>query len=279
MGLFDMKTLKRRPNLQQPYVVVALFILLSASNMAFSQNDSRFHIDLVVFANNDPSNRYEEDWPDNLHLRYPRNWVRIDNSGNSLQKVDYMDPEFEKTLKSLRLSSRYKPLIQASWQQDLKSRKNAPAILIQGGRQYGNHYELEGYLRVAVERYLHVDTNLWLSSFGSQAGNYYLPRQPLRFDEPEEESPFIDEDFESSPEYAKFLEQNPSSTQTLSQTPVQAQNNDYPIEQIVVMKQQRRMRSDELHFIDHPRFGLIIKVTKIKTKPVESEPGSVNAAQ
>lgn len=273
-----MNTLHRRL-LRRPLAGLLTALLLSFSGIVLSQNDNRFHVDLVVFKNNDQASRYEEDWPDNLHLRYPRNWTRINNSGNTLQKVDYIDPEFEKTLKSLRLSSRYKPLLQASWQQDLSSRKKAPAILIQGGKQYGNHYELEGYIRIAVERYLHVDTNLWLSSFGDRGGNFYLPRQPLSFNEAEEEeTSFVDKEFESSPEYAEFLKQNPGYSPKTSQA--QSQSNDYPIEQIVVMKQQRRMRSDELHFIDHPRFGVVIKITKIKERSADStEANSGNPAQ
>ena len=85
--------------------LLAVFVL-TFSGVALSQNDNRFHIDLVVFANNEQASLYEEDWPDNLHLRYPRNWTRISSSASSPQKVDYMDPEFAQTLRSLRLSSR-----------------------------------------------------------------------------------------------------------------------------------------------------------------------------
>jgi hypothetical protein len=266
-----MNTLHRRPLYLYSFTALVSVLLLAFSGVAMSQNDSRFHIDLVVFANNDQSSQYEEDWPDNLHLSYPRNWLHINNSGNTLQKVDYMDPEFEKAFNSLRLSSRYKPLIQASWQQNLTSRKQAPAILIQGGKQYGSHYQLEGYIRVAVERYLHLDTNLWMTSFSGTGSNYYLPSQPLSLNEPEEEPVFVDESFESSPEYAEFLKQNPSYLSADNQPQTATQNNDEQIDQIVVMKQQRRMRSDELHFIDHPRFGVIMKVTKIQAAPARNE--------
>jgi hypothetical protein len=236
-----------------------LVILWGFSAVAFGQNDDRFHIDMVIYANNDPANMYEEEWPDNVHLRYPRNWVRLQSNSelSSPRIVDSSDPEFAKAAKSLRMSSRYKPLFLASWEQDLKSRKKAPAILIQGGKQFGKHYELEGYVRVAVERYLHLDTNLWLVSYGSRGGDYYLPHQPQSYDV-EEPSPSVDEAFTSTPEYTQFKAQNPGF-----QNDIAPQNAAFPIEQIVVMKQHRRMRSDELHFIDHPKFGVIIKVTKI----------------
>ncbi|MBB5187406.1 MULTISPECIES: CsiV family protein [Zhongshania] len=242
------------------YYALFLLLLWGFSAAAFGQNTDRFHIDMVVYANNDPGNMYEEDWPDNVHLRYPRKWVRLQTNTNSPRIVDSSDPEFAKAAQSLRMSSRYRPLFLASWEQDLLPRKKSPAILIQGGRQFGKHYELEGYIRIAVERYLHVDTNLWLVRYGSHSGNYYLPHQPQSYDEPEELSSLADKAFEDSPEYRQFKQQNPDF-----QPSAQAQQDaDHPIEQIVVMKQQRRMRSDELHFIDHPKFGVIIKVTKIK---------------
>ena len=238
-----------------------LFMLWGFSAAAFGQNNDRFHIDMVIYGNNDPANMYEEEWPDNVHLRYPRNWVRLQSStgASSPRIVDSSDPEFAKAAKSLRMSSRYKPLFLASWEQDLKPRKKAPAILIQGGKRHGKHYELEGYVRIAVERYLHLDTNLWLVSYGSRGGDYYLPHQPQSYDEVEEPLPLANQGFATTPEYAQFKEQNPGFQ---ANAPYQ-QNTDNPIEQIVVMKQHRRMRSDELHFIDHPKFGVIIKVTKI----------------
>jgi hypothetical protein len=275
-----MNTLQRRPLYRCPITTLLAMLLLTFSSVVMSQNDSRFHVDLVVFANNDQSSQYEEDWPDNLHLRYPRNWLRFNNSDSTLQKVDYMDPEFEKAFSSLRLSSRYKPLMQASWQQDLTPRKQAPAILIQGGEQYGSHYQLEGYIRVAVERYLHLDTNLWMTTFGNTgSGNHYLPRQPLNLNEPEEEPAFVDESFESSSEYAEFLKQTPSYLSADNQPLTATQINDEPIDRIVVMAQQRRMRSDELHFIDHPRFGVIIKITKIQAASASNEADSDDGAQ
>ena len=250
---------------QRRYCALLFTLLWGCSGMALCQNSDRFHIDMVIYANNDPGNMYEEDWPDNVHLRYPRKWVRLQSSDSNISPhiVDSSDPEFAKTAQSLRMSSRFKPLFQASWEQDLKPRKKSPVILIQGGKQYGEHYELEGYIRIAVERYLLLDTDLWLVRYGNNSGNYYLPHQPQSHNEPEELPPMVDPAFAATPEYQQFKQQNPGFQASANHQPQTQQDADYPIEQIVIMKQQRRMRSDELHFIDHPKFGVIIKVTKI----------------
>jgi hypothetical protein len=48
---------------------------------------------------------------------------------------------------------------------------------------------------------------------------------------------------------------------------------DYAWRHAVLLQQSRRMRGGELHYIDHPMFGLLIKVTRYKFEPfVETEP-------
>ena len=171
---------------RQRFFALLFATLLSAG--ALAQPDGRYQIDLVVYANTDPAAQQAEVWPDNLHLRYPHDWVRLNNQGEAnLSRVGTNHPQFAKALRSLKLSSRYRILTQLSWIQDLEPRKRAPAVLIQGGERYGEHYELEGYVRIALERYLYAEPQLWLSRFGYQQGNYYLPRRPNRHQPIDEE--------------------------------------------------------------------------------------------
>lgn len=251
-----------------PRLSLLALILLAFSLTAplQAQADNRYQVDLVVYANNDPGANQAESWPDNLHLRYPRDWRSLKAGGDGhLNTVSTQHPRFAKALRSLQLSSRYRILTQQSWIQDLKPRRNAPAILIRGGREYGEHYELEGYIRIALERYLYAQPMLWLSRFGERSGNYYLPRHPYR-QPPEQDSGFIDESFENSAEYAEFLRQNPQlqDADPANSIPAGAE----PVERIVVMDQERRMRSEELHYIDHPLFGLLIMISKPQSSAV-----------
>ncbi len=253
-------------------LVIGLLLLLS--NIAYVHaNDRLFQIDMIVYANDDPGAVYEENWPDNLHLRYPRNWERLRSQGSGHLAPVAPSEEFAAVARSIKLSSRYRVLTQKSWTQELSNKRQAPAILIQGGRQVGEHYELEGYINVALERYLFVDTNLWLSSFGETSGRYYLPRQPENHDEPEEPG-FIDESFAASPEYAEFLRQNPEHQARKEEESFQAPSGSQAVERIVVMEQTRRLRSEELHFFDHPLFGMLIRISAAPAV-AESAPQSV----
>ena len=255
---------------RQRFFALLFATLLSAG--ALAQPDGRYQIDLVVYANTDPAAQQAEVWPDNLHLRYPHDWVRLNNQGEAnLNRVGTNHPQFAKALRSLKLSSRYRILTQLSWIQDLEPRKRAPAVLIQGGERYGEHYELEGYVRIALERYLYAEPQLWLSRFGYQQGNYYLPRRPNRHQPIDEEVEIPQEDtlppqeaLVEFPGTDMSIEDNAPSQPVI---PVGAE----PVERIVVMSEERRMRSDELHYIDNPLFGLLIMISKPQTSTVAED--------
>lgn len=255
---------------RQRFFALLFATLLSAG--ALAQPDGRYQIDLVVYANTDPAAQQAEVWPDNLHLRYPHDWVRLNNQGEAnLNRVGTNHPQFAKALRSLKLSSRYRILTQLSWIQDLEPRKRAPAVLIQGGERYGEHYELEGYIRIALERYLYAEPQLWLSRFGYQQGNYYLPRRPNRHQPIDEEVEIPQEDtlppqeaLVEFPGTDMSIEDNAPSQPVI---PVGAE----PVERIVVMSEERRMRSDELHYIDNPLFGLLIMISKPQTSTVAED--------
>ena len=51
------------------------------------------------------------------------------------------------------------------------------------------------------------------------------------------------------------------------------QRPSYSYRHAVLLEQRRRMRSDELHYIDHPMFGIIIRASRLEFEPYwETEP-------
>ena len=53
-------------------------------------------------------------------------------------------------------------------------------LAITGGEQYGDHFQLEGSVRIHRSRYLHVKTQFWLSAFEANQGQelQYWPKLP-----------------------------------------------------------------------------------------------------
>lgn len=166
--------------------------------------------------------------------------------------------------RALRLSRNQRVLFHHSWNQLLTGAKKAPAIFINGGEQYGQHQELEGYVKLSLSRYLHINTNLWLSSFvsneGQEVGNWTkLPAQPLtqrRSPEPEA----TNDGYSLALNTFEVQGFNPAKPYMSQEEP-----SRFHIQSIDNLLQKRRMRSGELHYIDHPAFGVLLKITPIES--------------
>ena len=136
----------------------------------------------------------------------------------------------------IKRSAGMRVLAHESWIQPIGSDKTS--IMIQGGAERGEKYELEGFITLYRKRFLHVITDLW---FTKSATEYKKKRDfsgaPLR----------------ESPNGNLFTESpNSSSFKTF------------------MMKQQRRVRAAELHYLDHPFFGLVIKIARFSKDTKEN---------
>ena len=117
-----------------------------------------------------------------------------------------------------------------SWIQPIRS--DLTSIMIQGTAEQEGRSEIEGFITLYRKRYLHVSTNLWFTKLQKKS---------------ETESSFSsagEEDFESE------VTNSDASNSSVSAT--------------FMMKQKRRVRVNELHYLDHPLFGLVLKITRFK---------------
>lgn len=190
-------------------------------------------------------------------------------------------------------------LFHEAWRQPIEPQQAPTNVLILGGNEYDGHYELEGTLNLRVNRYLHVGTNLWLNRFAANYGQeslHWPPLPDIPQDLPSENDNTLSTDesltqtYGISPshqERSNTYSDNTNSTninydfgnnshQNTTQwgfssgtnpywdsasTPTKTKPSAYLVEEIILMQQSRRMRSEELHYIDHPRMGITIKIT------------------
>ncbi len=149
----------------------------------------------------------------------------------------------------------FRLLFHQAWRQPMDKRYEAAHLLIRGGDQFDSHYELEGSINLSVARYLHLTTDLWLSTFVSNLGREEDPWPVL---------PAVSLAEASSQSRSLFNRDsytNGASLQAFSNPFADIAGNQYSVDQTVTLRQHRRMRSNELHYIDHPLMGLIIKIT------------------
>jgi Peptidoglycan-binding protein, CsiV len=199
-----------------------------------------------------------------------RSFVLLDPSEHTLTKA----------VNRILAQSDFKPLFHGAWRQLIGKRTKSASLLIRGGDAYDEHFELEGSINLSVERYLHINTDLWLSSFvrNSQVDQPLwpvLPRAPIPAAAQNADNTAVvfasangqsTLNFDGTKSGGSTLEASlqqslEGSFNNLFDIPFQESNdNEYSVQQTVVMRQHRRMRSKELHYIDHPKFGLLIKI-------------------
>jgi len=248
-------------------ILIALVPQLSLAQDGNDQEERQWYqIELLIYANNDPAARDNEQWQQHPRLHYPSNsrqLIATDSPTPTLPTVlqqqaqlsPTVNPPHQRAPQAFKLLPRqqrelanaarrinrqadFRPLFHGVWRQQLESRDRAQSLVINGGDRFGSHFELEGTVTVAVDRYLHVETDLWLSIFSNSGGLKTFPRHRLP-----PRPPSIDGQSDEAATVDARLDQH------------------YTIEDIAVMRQKRRMRSGELHYIDHPSMALLVQIT------------------
>jgi len=160
------------------------------------------------------------------------------------------------------------------WRQPIVNQKNAPSIVISGGDLFDKNHELEGSISLYVSRYLHIHTNLWLTdfeaNFGQDLGHWpILPIPPTYVNVDAVENLLSSQQPAPANEWnVKFGQQNidlnsdSANSNLLIGFNASEEQRPYVARNIVTMKQKRRMRSGELHYIDHPKLGILVIVNK-----------------
>lgn len=249
-------------------VLLAISLLSCLPAVAAEDGPSWYQIEIMLIANSDEANAEGEYWPElpgPVKSSVP--WQRNRAPATSLS-AGYRVQQ----LKSMAVRASGLPvMLPANWQtplgqvDDLSLKTEARRINAQKGMRVvwhqawieaveeqqglvyhpidlafnaGNDWHLSGGISLRISRYLHLDTDLRIQQWTT------TPPATL-----------------PSPAAANTSQ---GSTATLSTTPqVLDQNVRYPVRSAVI-QQSRRMRSKELHFIDHPLMGILVWITPVK---------------
>jgi len=279
--------------------------LIAINSVGAAGQERWFQIEVSVFSNESPEDKSEEFWqPDQLNLVFPEKMRRLDRltdilmiddlhtintrealtadslivpeesnlmereestlatrpqmrkTNNGFRFFDFsrddflqLPPrlsEFQQTNQALERSPDHRLLFHGLWRQVVTSSSQAEPIYVHGGLAYGVQHELQGSLTIHFnenqDRVI-ADTNLWLAEFSIVENSEEIWELPL----PPEE-------FADSLNYGTT---NPDL-------------NYHPI-RIYHLQQDRDMRSNEFHYLDHPALGAVILV-----KPYEKPPLAPN---
>lgn len=200
--------------------------------------------------------------------------------------------QFDRHNQRLRRSSEHRLLYHAVWRQPVLNRVQAEAVLISGGDRYDQHHELEGSVMLSfnVNR-IDVDARLWVATFrqgreprqlrqfegnrrSSRAALADREEQGLRglgglgvqreladpavFSLPPVPTTSASISGTSEPSFGSSV-QNPSEPRSVSaSSPSRVER--YRVIELGYMEQRRSMVSNQLHYLDHPDFGVLIEL-------------------
>jgi hypothetical protein len=154
---------------------------------------------------------------------------------DAYRALDASDQQLGSIARSLGRSSKFELLSHLAWRQPVGA--EATPILVQLGQHYGDDHEIDGILSFSRTRFLHIAADLWYTQFTAR-----FEQQPL----PQQNEPSAARDL--AQRYPELVEAN-----RLGETYM-------PVHRYHLL-QSRRMRSGELHYIDHPFFGILVQIT------------------
>lgn len=156
-----------------------------------------------------------------------------------------------------------------TWLQPIAARDEAVPLVLDESGDIGEWTELQGSVLIYRSRYLHLETNLWRNGDGRDLPPGWRMEPPplgpsqvvMRGPTPVLLAPVdvsarrIPVDWEGLPVLAA------TATEL---APV------YPYRHALHFDQRRRMKRNELHYLDHPAMGAVIKITALDDDALES---------
>ena len=228
-----------------PVTRLLALLLLAVATPAWAID---YKIEVIVFANTEPQAFHSEQWA--MDVEPPALDAAVDLFGGSRPTgfVPLAAEDLAEARQLLASSERFEVLKHVVWQQPGLAAADAVPVRIHGGQDYGAQYPERMEPRLEV----------------GEDGNIVEIPGPERLEQLDgtvrvELGRFLHVYTDLLLRKPVVLEQVDPETQQTVQTPALL---DIP------MREHRRMRSRELHYIDHPLLGVLVQIT-----PVE-EPGN-----
>jgi hypothetical protein len=183
--------------------------------------------------------------------------------------------EFRGKASYMQRTAQYRTLFHEAWVQPMRSESDTLSIILDRSGDTGDWPELQGSVKLYLSRYLHLETNLWLNTQGSYFNNEWrMPAPPLGPPSVIIEQPAAPEPVPPVNEVTVIMSDGTPVTGALSDEPGAGPDAVdpapvYPFRHAVLMQQKRRMRSGEIHYLDHPMFGVIVKITPMEAEELD----------
>ena len=266
-------------------------VVLATANCSLAEDDRWYRVELMIFSH--VGGESAEQWDPTPELVYPETARFLINSEQLNAAAGELYPlqdkptatvlpalptpfvilgnseqEFRGKAAYMQRSGRYRILFHETWLQPVTERSRALPIILDQSGDTGEWPELQGSIQLHLSRYLHLETNLWLNTNGDYLpGSWRMPAPPLgpssTTEEPQES------DLYASTEESGSEPTPEESWQEASPEEAEVPGPVYPFRHAILLQQKRRMRSTEVHYLDHPMLGVVAKLTPLTAQDLE----------
>ncbi|MFC3151327.1 CsiV family protein [Litoribrevibacter euphylliae] len=171
--------------------------------------------------------------------------------------------------KRLEKSQKYQVLLATAWKQPTLPKSESPTLHLIAGNWFDDQPEFEAFLKVSKQRYLHAYADLFLKTFSlksDQAINLDLTDELFKDSinaEPTSNTTEVNS-FDNQgiqPHHLKLFSLNVDEDVLGKKD---EHTSSYVTNEVFHIKEDRIMKhSKDLYYLDHPKFGMIIKVTPL----------------
>ena len=232
-----------------------------------------YRVEVIIFTQKDVFG--DELSSRGIVLAYPENLIDLDNNSDAYTPLPKDKLELGPDAYSLNRTGVYKVLYHQAWLQPGLAPANAPWIDI---NHSADNTTLGGSLRIYLSSYLHMENNIWHVSYGTTPES--SPATPFNTRSRLLDSESDAKNVDRSEDGAILLATTPTRpllapwpqppTSPLLATEANSIGKDSSplrpvsraIKDIILLQQESRLKLNTLHYFDHPKLGILAKVSR-----------------
>ncbi len=253
-----------------------------ASQTTDTASERWFQIELIIFKNPSLETDNPEVWPAYSPVEHPVSFIKLNGThqlltenseqSRSARTEDGVIPipsegleaftallseerQMNSERRKIKADQRFQLLFHEAWNQPVPDRETVIPIRIEGGETFGRQPELQGYINLYVERYLHLSTDLHLIEYAKSSDPFSLINDQSELKTPTSTTldtlggyTLLNTDMALNSQFSRKSDQYFVSVQDSQ------------------LKERRRMRSKEIHYLDNPEFGMLVLITPIEVQ-------------
>ena len=228
-----------------------LLIDVNSINLAFKKDKPSL---VNLEENNSPMDSKEEKYE-----------IKQDKIGLPVQLYELLDSELLKTLsikEKLEKSNSYNLVFSGSWYQPVFPLNLKNLIYIDYEK---DNFKIYGHLSQYKENYLHSEVNLKLAEKNPGDESFLRPNNLVNFNQTRKEMRSSNTNFRVILDKLNALNPLPAllKLQKIDQLSVEMEQ-PFTVNDLYQIKEERKMEEGVYNYFDHPYFGVLVKIEKIK---------------